>query len=103
MGLHARERRRLRQIEEGLRKDDPALDGLLAGRPPPRRPAPGTRRAWALLTYLVPPVLVSAGLLLHAAWLVLAGAALCPLVPVITWLLIRRHLIHRGLSHHREP
>ncbi len=91
MGLHARERRKLHQIEEGLRKDDPALDVLLAGRPSPRWLVPGSWRFWALLTgYLVPPALVSAGLLLHAATLVLAGAALFPLAPVITWLLIRR-------------
>jgi len=39
MRLHAKERRKLHQIEEDLRKDDPGLDTLLAGRPLPRRRA----------------------------------------------------------------
>ena len=39
MGLHARERRKLRQLEEALRKEDPGLDTLLAGLPPPGRSA----------------------------------------------------------------
>ena len=32
MRLHARERRKLHQIEDDLRKDDPGLDKLLADR-----------------------------------------------------------------------
>ena len=103
MRLHATERRKLRQIEAGLRQDDPGLDTLLAGRPPPRRAAPRAPAAWVLAVYLVPPALVLAGLLLHATWLVLGGVVLCPFIPVVTWLLVRRHLIHREPSHRREP
>jgi hypothetical protein len=103
MGLPARERRKLHQIEEGLRRDDPGLDTLLAGRPPPPRRTPRAPAVWVLAAYLVPPALVLAGLLLHAAWLVLGGVVLCPFIPVISWLLIRRHLIHREPGHRRGP
>lgn len=104
MRLRARERRKLHQIEEGLRRDDPGLDALLTGRPPPpRRRTPRAPAIWVLAAYLVPPALVLAGLLLHAAGLVLGGVVLCPFIPVITWLVIRRHLIHREPSHRRKP
>jgi Flp pilus assembly protein TadB len=89
MRLHARERRKLRQIEEALRKDDPGLDALLVGRPPGR---PALRHKTAVLwaIYLVPPVLIALGLALHVIALVVAGAMAAPLVPVTAWSLIRR-------------
>ncbi len=86
MGLHATERLKLRQIEEGLRADDPGLNALLAGGPPRRGPALRPPAAWVLAGYSVPPAPVLAGLVLHAAWLVAAGVAVCPFVPVIAWL-----------------
>lgn len=109
MGLHPRERWKLRQIEVVLRKDDPGLDTLLAGRPPPgppaRRapasPASRVRAAGMLAGYLVPPALVLAGLLLHATWLLMTGAALCPFIPVLIWLPIRRRFPAGRRSHHR--
>ena len=103
MGLHARERRTLRRIEAGLRRDDPGLDTLLAARPPPRQRAPRAWAAWVLAAYLVPAVLVLAGLLLHATWLVLGGVAACPFVPVLSWLLIRRRLVHGVPGRRRGP
>jgi len=103
MRLHAKERRKLHQIEEDLRKDDPGLDTLLAGRPLPRRRAARAPAVWVMAPYLVPPVLFLAGLLLHATWLVLGGVVLCPFIPVLTWLLIRRHLVHGVPSHRRKP
>jgi hypothetical protein len=103
MRLHTKERRKLRQIEEDLRQDDPGLDALLSGRPSPRRRTPRAPAVWVLAAYLVPPALVVAGLLLHVTWLVLGGVVLCPFIPVITWLLIRRHLIHGGPGHRRKP
>jgi DUF3040 family protein len=103
MRLHARERRKLHQIEADLRKDDSGLDTLLAGRAPPRRRAHRARADWVLVAYLVPPALVLAGLLLHANWLVLGGVVLCPLIPVMIWLMIRRRIIHGGSSHCRKP
>ncbi len=108
MGLHPRERRKLRQIEVVLRKDDPGLDTLLAGRRPPRRPALRAQRArlqlaWLLLAFLVPVALLVAGLVLDTTWLIVAGAVLCPFIPVITWLLIRRHSVDEGPNHCREP
>jgi hypothetical protein len=103
MRLHAKERRKLRQIEEDLRQDAPGLDALLSGRPSPRRRAPRTPAVWALAPYLVPPALVLAGLLLHATWLVLGGVVPCPFIPVLIWLLIRRHLVHGVPSHRRKP
>jgi hypothetical protein len=45
MRLHAKERRKLHQIEEDPRKDDPSLDTLLAGRPPPAGARPTPRRS----------------------------------------------------------
>lgn len=112
MGLHVRERWKLRQIEESLRRDDPGLDALLAGRTPPGQPAAPSRRAafrarpagvlvaGVLLAYLVPPALLAAGLVSHATGLIVAGAIPCPLIPLIGWLLIRRHFIrNRGPSH----
>jgi hypothetical protein len=103
MRLHATERRKLHQIEAGLRKDDPGLDTLLAGRPPPRRRAARALAVWVMAPYLVPPALFLTGLLLHATWLVLGGVVLCPFIPVLTWLLIRRHLVHGVPSHRRTP
>jgi hypothetical protein len=104
MGLAARERRKLRRIEEGLRRDDPGLDGLLAGRPPPRRRAVLAPAAWVLAAYLVPAVLAGAGVFGHVSWLVVAGVGVCPLVPVMAWLVIRRHLAGGGVpGRRREP
>ena len=103
MRLHATERRKLHQIEAGLRKDDPGLNTLLTGPPPPPRRAARAPAVWVMAPYLVPPALFVAGLLLHATWLVLGGVVLCPFIPVLTWLLIRRHLIHRVPSHRRGP
>ncbi|HYX61731.1 MAG TPA: DUF3040 domain-containing protein, partial [Streptosporangiaceae bacterium] len=73
MRLHAKERRKLHQIEEDPRKDDPSLETLLAGRPPPRRRTYRAPAVRVLAGYLVPPALVLAGLLLNATWLVLGG------------------------------
>jgi hypothetical protein len=107
MGLHPRERRKLRQIEEALRRDDPGLDTLLTGgqerrRSVPRARAAGGPVAWVMAAYLVPPALITAGLLLDAIWLVVVGAVLCPLVPILGWLLIRR-FGRGGASHGRSP
>jgi Protein of unknown function (DUF3040) len=108
MGLHPKERWKLRQIEVVLRKDDPGLDTLLAGRRPRRRPALRAQPArlqlvWLLMAFLVPVAPLVAGLVLHTTWLIVAGAVLCPFIPVITWLLIRRHSVDKGPSHCREP
>ena len=103
MRLHARERWKLHQIEDDLRRDDPGLDTLLAGRPPPRRRASRAPAVWMMAPYLLPPALFLTGLLLPATWLVLGGVVLCPFIPVLTWLLIRRHLTHGVPSHRHEP
>ena len=104
MGLAARERRKLRRIEEGLRRDDPGLDTLLAGGPRSRRRVPGAWAVWVLAGYLVPAVLVGAGVFGHVTWLVVAGVGVCPLVPVMAWLVIRRHLAGGGVpGRRREP
>jgi Protein of unknown function (DUF3040) len=103
MGLHATERVKLRRIEEGLRADDPGLDALLAGGPPRRMPALRPLTAGVLASYLVPPALVLAGLVLHVAWLVVAGVAVCPFVPAIARLVIRRHVIRGWTRRSREP
>jgi len=108
MGLHLRERWKLRQIEAVLRKDDPGLDTLLAGRRPRRRPALRPQPArlqlvWLLMAFLVPVAPLVAGLVLDTTWLIVAGAVLCPFIPVITWLLICRHSVDEGPSHCREP
>ena len=103
MRLHAKGRRKLHQIEEDPRKDDPSLDTLLAGRPPPRRGAAHAPAVWVMAPYLVPPALFLTGLLLHATWLVLGGVVLCPFIPVGTWLLIQWHSVKEGRSHCREP
>jgi DUF3040 family protein len=103
MRLHAREQWKLHQIEDDLRRDDPGLDTLLAGRPPPCRRAARAPAVWVMAPYLVPPALFLTGLLLHATWLVLGGVVLCPFIPVLTWLLIRRHLVHGEPSHCRKP
>lgn len=110
MGLHVRERRKLRQIEESLRRDDPGLDALLAGRSPPGQPAPPGRPVFRApsagvlvsVAYVVTPALLIAGLVLGTTSLMVAGAILCPLIPVIAWLLIRRHSILRGPGHCRK-
>lgn len=108
MGLHPRERWKLRQIEVVLRKDDPGLDRLLAGRRPLRRPAFRAQSAtlqlvWLLTAFFVPLAALVAGLVLHTTWLIVAGAVLCPFSPIITRLLIRRHSVDEGPSHCREP
>lgn len=108
MGLHPRERWKLRQIEAVLRKDDPGLDTLLAGRRTFRRPAlraqsAGFQMAWLLLAFLVPIASLATGLVLGTTWLIVAGAVLCPFSPVIAWLLLRRHSVDGGPSHCREP
>jgi len=108
MGLHPRERWKLRQIEAVLRKDDPGLDTLLAGRRPPRRSALRAQSArlqliWLLLAFLVPIAALIAGLVLGITWLMGVGAVLCPLSPVIAWLLLRRHSVDGGPSHCHEP
>lgn len=103
MGLHAKDRRKLRQIEEDLRKDDPGLDTLLAGRPPARLRAPRARAVWMLAVYLVPPALALAGLLLHSTWLILVVVIPCPFIPVITWLLIRCHFMRGWTNHSHKP
>ncbi|HXT88220.1 MAG TPA: DUF3040 domain-containing protein [Trebonia sp.] len=108
MPLHPRERWKLRQIEVVLRKDDPGLDALLAGRRLLRRPVLHSRQArlqmaCLLLAFLVPVALLAAGLVLDITWLLVAGAVLCPFAPVITGLLIRRRSVDKGASHCREP
>ena len=108
MGLHPRERWKLRQIEAVLRKDDPGLDKLLAGRRSLRRPVIGAQSArlqlaWLLLAFLVPIAFLTIGLLLSTTWLIVAGAVLCPFSPVIAWLLLRRHSVDGGSSHCHEP
>ena len=103
MGLDATERLKLRRIEEGLRADDPGLDALLADRPPVNGGQARGVAAGVLAGYLVPPALVLAGLLLHVTWLVAAGVAVCPLVPVIAWLVIRRPFVRAWTRRTREP
>jgi len=103
MGLDATERLKLRRIEEGLRADDPGLDALLASGPPLRGPALRLPAAGVLAGYIVPPALVLAGLVLHVTWLVVAGVALCPFVPVIAWLAIRRRFVRGWTRRSREP
>jgi Protein of unknown function (DUF3040) len=104
MGLRPRERWKLRQIEVVLRKDDPGLDALLAGRRLLRRPvlraqSAGLQLVWLLLAFLVPVALLVAGLVLDIIWLIVAGVVLCPFAPVITGLLVRRHSVDGGPSH----
>src|SRR5262249_41922379 len=84
-----RQTRKLRQIEDDLRRDDPGLDTLLAGWAPSGRRGSRGWAVWVLAVYLVPAVLVLAGLLVPVSWLVLGGVAACPFVPVLAWLLIR--------------
>ena len=103
MGLHPRERWKLRQIEVVLRRDDPGLDTLLAGQRSPRRPALRAQSAWLVLAFLGPVAVLVTGLALHTTWLIVAGAVLCPFIPVITWLLTRCHSVDEGSSHCRKP
>jgi hypothetical protein len=56
-----------------------------------------------LAGYSVPPALVLAGLVLHVTWLVVAGVAVCPFVPVIAWLTIRRDFVRGWTRRSREP
>jgi hypothetical protein len=101
MGLRAAERRKLRQIEEGLRRDYPGLDALLAGQQGGRRLA---SRGWAVAGmvagYLVPPALLIAGLVVHVHGLAVAGGLLCPLILVMAWLTFSRRFptLNRRLS-----
>jgi hypothetical protein len=103
MGLHSTERWKLRQIEEALRADAPGLDALLARGPAPRRTALHAPAAGVLAGYIVPAALVLAGLVLDITWLVAAGVVACPFIPVITLLLIRRHVIRGWTRHSHEP
>jgi hypothetical protein len=108
MGLHPRERWKLRQIEVVLRQDDPGLDRLLAGQRPLRRPALRAQSArlqliWLLMAFVVPVAALVAGLVLRITWLIVAGAVICPFSPVIARLLIRRHSVDEGPGHCREP
>jgi Flp pilus assembly protein TadB len=103
MGLHPRERWKLHQIEVALRKDNPGLDTLLAGRRSRRRPALRAPLVGLLLAFLGPVAALVVGLVLYTTWLIAAGAALCPFIPVITWLLMRRHRVDDGASHSRKP
>jgi len=103
MELDATERLKLRRIEESLRADAPDLDALLAGGPPRRGPALRPPAARVLAGYAVAPAVVLAGLVLHVTWLVVAGVAACPFVPVIAWLVIRRHVVREWTRHRREP
>jgi hypothetical protein len=103
MGLRSTERLKLRRIEEDLRADDPGLDALLAGRPPRRGPSLHPPAAGVLAGYIVPPALVLAGLVLDVTWLVVAGVAVCPFVPVIAWPKIRRHFVRGWTRRSREP
>ena len=103
MGLNATERLKLYQIEKGLRADDPGLDARLAGGLPRWGPALRPQAAGVLAGYLVPPALVVAGLVLHVTWLVVAGVAVCPFIPVIAWLVVRRHFVRGWTRYSREP
>jgi Flp pilus assembly protein TadB len=85
MGLHPGEQRILRRIEEHLRTKDLDLDAFLSGRSALRRP-----RVLLGAMYLVPPVFIALGLVLHIIVLVVVGVVAAPLVPVAVWLLIRR-------------
>ena len=85
MGLHPSEQWMLRRIEERLRRKDPDLDAFLTGRSALRR-----TRAVLGAMYLVPPVFIALGLVLHVIVLVVAGVVAAPLVPATVWLLIRR-------------
>jgi hypothetical protein len=61
------------------------------------------RQQGVLVVYLVPAVLVLAGLVPHATRLVLGGVVACPFVPVLSWLLIRRRLVRGVPGHRRGP
>ena len=94
MGLHPREQRMLRRIEEHLRTNDFDLDAFLSGRSALRRP-----RVVLGAMYLVPPVFIALGLVLHVVVLVVVGVVAAPLVPVAVWLLIRRGSPRSRRSH----
>jgi len=68
MGLHPSEQRMLRRIEEHLRTKDRDLDAFLSGRSALRRP-----RVLLGAMYLVPPVFIALGLVLHIIVLVVVG------------------------------
>ena len=98
MGLHPSERWTVRHIEEHLRKQDHDLDAFLAGRSALRH-----ARVVIWVMYLVPPVLIALGLVLHVVVLVVVGVVAAPLVPVTVWLLIRRRSPSGRHSQLREP
>ena len=83
--MHPSEWKKLREVEERLRRKDPDLDAFLAGRSALRRP-----RAVIWSVYLALPVLIVLGVALDAIPLVVAGAVAAPLTPVAAWLLVRR-------------
>ena len=70
--------------DPSLRKEDPGLDTLLAGRPPPGRSALRHKTAVLWAIYLVPPVLIALGLVLHVMALVVAGVEALPEVSTTT-------------------
>ena len=94
MGLHPSEQWMLRRIEEHLRTNDFDLDTFLSGRSALRRPRVVL---WAI--YLVPPVFIALGLVLHVVVLVVVGVVAAPLVPIAVWLLIRRGSPRSRRSH----
>jgi Flp pilus assembly protein TadB len=98
MGLHPSEQRMLRRIEEHLRTKDRDLDAFLSGRSALRRP-----RVLLGAMYLVPPVFIALGLVLHIIVLVVVGVVAAPLVPVTVWLLIRRGPPLSRHSQYRRP
>ena len=83
--MHPSEWKKLREVEERLRRKDPDLDAFLAGRSALRR---SRVVIWAV--YLALPVLVILGLALDAIPLVVAVVVAAPFIPVTAWLLIRR-------------
>ncbi|HEV3382539.1 MAG TPA: DUF3040 domain-containing protein [Trebonia sp.] len=103
MALHPRERWKLHQIEVILRKDDPGLERLLAGRRPLRRPGPRAQAAWLMVAFLAPVALLVSGLVLGSTWLMVAGGVPCPFLPVLICLLFRRHSVGDRPSHSRKP
>ena|SRR2546423_1678832 len=98
MGLHPREQWMLRRIEEHLRTKDLDLDAFLSGRSAVRRP-----RVVLWVMYLVPPLFIALGLVLHVVVFVVVGVVAAPLVPVTVWLLIRRRSPSGRHSQLREP
>ncbi len=83
--MHPSEWKKLREVEELLRRKDPDLDAFLAGRSTLRR-----TRAMIWAVYLAFPVLIVLGVVLDAIPLVVAGAVAAPFTPVAAWLVVRR-------------